>query len=117
MRLPLVAASRNWLCQGQRFAERGLLEHSEVDVVVAILTMTRERAGQVDFSEACYLAYQRLFVQANSPVQEPQDFADKAVAVVKSSTSCRETRSRVADLRATRLGSRPFGLGLPQPPP
>jgi len=78
---------QDWLRQGQRFAERGLLEHGQVDVVVATLTVTRERAEQIDFSEAYYVAFQRLLVRADSPTREPQDLSGKAVAVVKSSTS------------------------------
>ncbi|OLE57012.1 MAG: ABC transporter substrate-binding protein, partial [Cyanobacteria bacterium 13_1_40CM_2_61_4] len=78
---------QDWLRQGQRFAERGLLEHGQVDVVVATLTMTRERAEQIDFSEAYYAAFQRLLVRADSPTKEPQDLRGKAVAVVKSSAS------------------------------
>ncbi len=78
---------QDWLRQGQRFTERGLLEYGQVDVVVATLTVTLERAEQVDFSEAYYVAFQRLLVQAESPTKEPQDLSRKAVAVVKTSTS------------------------------
>jgi beta-glucosidase/6-phospho-beta-glucosidase/beta-galactosidase/ABC-type amino acid transport substrate-binding protein len=73
--------------QGRRFAERGLLEHGQVDVVIATLTATRERAEQVDFSEPYYIAFQKLLVPIDSAIQEPRDLAGKAVAVVKSSTS------------------------------
>ncbi len=77
----------DWLHQGQRFARRGLIEHGKVDVVLATLTMTPERARQVDFSEAYFIAYQALLVQTSSPLKDRQDLAGKAVAVVKSSTS------------------------------
>jgi len=77
----------DWLHQGQRFTRRGLIEHGKVDVVLATLTMTPERARQVDFSEAYFIAHQALLVQASSPVKDKQDLAGKAVAVVKSSTS------------------------------
>ena len=82
-----LRTEQDWLRQGKRFTERGLLEHGKVDVVVATLTVTPERARQVDFSEAYYVAYQKLLVQTDSPVKEPQDLASKTIAVVKSSTS------------------------------
>lgn len=75
------------LRQGRRFSERALLERGEVDVVVATLTMTRERATQVDFSEVYYVAGQMLLVRSGSSISGPRDLAGKAVAVVKSSTA------------------------------
>jgi beta-glucosidase/6-phospho-beta-glucosidase/beta-galactosidase/ABC-type amino acid transport substrate-binding protein len=77
----------DWLHQGHRFARRGLIEHGKVDIALATLTMTPERARQVDFSEAYFIAHQALLVKTNSPVKDRQDLAGKAVAVVKRSTS------------------------------
>jgi beta-glucosidase/6-phospho-beta-glucosidase/beta-galactosidase/ABC-type amino acid transport substrate-binding protein len=72
--------------QGRRFAERGLLEKGDVDVVVATLTMTRERAEQVAFSEVYYVAGQALLVRADSMAQAV-DLPGKTVAVVTGSTA------------------------------
>jgi ABC-type amino acid transport substrate-binding protein len=72
--------------QGRRFAERGLLEKGHVDVVVATLTMTRERAEQVAFSEVYYVAGQALLVRADSMAQAV-DLPGKTVAVVTGSTA------------------------------
>jgi len=77
----------DWRRQGKRFADRALLEHGRVDVVVATLTMTGERDRQVDFSEVYYVASQTLLVPVASPVKAVQDVAGKMLAVVKSSTS------------------------------
>jgi beta-glucosidase/6-phospho-beta-glucosidase/beta-galactosidase/ABC-type amino acid transport substrate-binding protein len=73
--------------QGRRFAERGLLEKGDVDVVVATLTLTRERAEQVAFSEVYYVAGQTLLVKADSPAQGSGDLAGQPVAVVAGSTA------------------------------
>jgi beta-glucosidase/6-phospho-beta-glucosidase/beta-galactosidase/ABC-type amino acid transport substrate-binding protein len=75
------------LKQGRRFAERSLLERGEVDVVVATLTFTRERAEQVAFSEVYYVAGQMLLVKQASAVQGPRGLSGQPVAVVKSATA------------------------------
>src|SRR6266446_1151446 len=80
-------STEHWLRRGQRFSRRGVLEHGRVDVVVSTMTMTPERARQVDFSEAYFVAHQALLVQASSSIREPQELAGQAVAVVKGSTS------------------------------
>jgi ABC-type amino acid transport substrate-binding protein len=73
--------------QGRRMAERGLLERGDVDVVVATLTINRERDKQVAFSEVYYLAGQTLLVPQGSLVQGPGDLAGQAVAVASGSTA------------------------------
>ena len=73
--------------QGKRFTERALLEKGEVDVVIATLTVTQERAEQVAFSEAYYVAGQTLLVKSQSNIKHLKDLAKKNVAVVKSTTS------------------------------
>src|SRR5262249_15627093 len=101
---------QDWLRQGQRFAERALLEHGQVDVVVATLTVTRERAEQVDFSEAYSVAFQRLLVRADSPTKDPQDLAEKAVAVVRSSTSEEAIVTFLPEASARIVGTYPDAL-------
>ncbi len=73
--------------QGRRFAERALLERGEVDVVIATMTMNRERAEQIDFSEVYYVAGQTLLVKVDSAIGGAHDLARATVAVVKSSTA------------------------------
>lgn len=75
------------IAQGQQFTERALLEQGDVDVVIANLTMTRERDLQIAFSEVYYVAGQALLVKAKSPINKPDDLANQTVAVVKSSTA------------------------------
>lgn len=76
--------------QGRRFAERALLERGEVDVVLANLTVTPERADQVLFSEVYYVAGMMLMVKADSAVTQPADMRGRTVAVVKGSTAERD---------------------------
>ena len=76
--------------QGRRFVERALLERGEVDVVLANLTVTPERADQVLFSEVYYVAGMLLLVKADSAVTQPADMRGKTVAVVKGSTAERD---------------------------
>ncbi len=75
------------IAQGQRFAERALLEQGNVDVAIATLTFTRDRDLQVGFSEVYYVAGQTLLVKASRPINKPEDLAGQTVAVVKSSTA------------------------------
>jgi beta-glucosidase/6-phospho-beta-glucosidase/beta-galactosidase/ABC-type amino acid transport substrate-binding protein len=77
----------DWLHQGQRYTRRRLIEHGKVDVVISTLTMTRERAGQVDFSEAYFLASLALLVQTGSAAQETKDLAGSTIAVIRHSTA------------------------------
>lgn len=77
----------DWRSQSRYFAERRRLENGEADVIIATLTITPERAEQVDFSEAYYVAGQTLLVPAGSAAAGPGDLAGKVVAVVKSSTA------------------------------
>jgi beta-glucosidase/6-phospho-beta-glucosidase/beta-galactosidase/ABC-type amino acid transport substrate-binding protein len=90
--------------QGRRFAERALLEKGDVDVVVATLTMTPERAEQVAFSEVYYLAGQMLLVGAGSAIQAPAELAGQAVAVVAGSTAEQAVRTCLPE-----SGVRAFG--------
>lgn len=83
--------------QGRRLAERALLERGEVDVVLATLTVTPERADQVLFSEVYYVAGQMLLVKAGSAVTQAADLRGKTVAVVKSSTAARDVSTLVPD--------------------
>jgi beta-glucosidase/6-phospho-beta-glucosidase/beta-galactosidase/ABC-type amino acid transport substrate-binding protein len=75
----------DWQKQGKRFTEQSLLWRRKVDVVVANVTVTPERAQQVDFSEIYYVDGLNLLVKTGSPIQTPQDLVGKSVAVVKSS--------------------------------
>lgn len=80
-----IRKQEHWRRQGRRFGERGLLEQGSVDVVLATLTATAERARQVDFSTAYYAAAPQLLTLAESPLHQVQDFKGQVlVATAKS---------------------------------
>src|SRR5258706_11044545 len=85
----------DFIRQGRRMAERALLEQGDVDMVVATLTLNRERAEQVAFSEVYYVAGQTLLVPQGSPGQGPGDLAGPAVAVASGSTPEGTARTRI----------------------
>jgi beta-glucosidase/6-phospho-beta-glucosidase/beta-galactosidase/ABC-type amino acid transport substrate-binding protein len=96
--------------QARRLAERALLEQGQVDVVMATLTRTPEREQQVMFSEAYFVAGQRLLVRATDVFASVQDLQGWTIAVVKGSTAERgigalmpQARVRVARDYATAL--------------
>lgn len=78
------------LRQGRRFAERSLLERGAVDVVLATLTRTPERADDVLFSDVYYLAGQQLLVLAGSATSSADEMRGKVVAVVANTTAERD---------------------------
>lgn len=81
---------RDVIRTGKRFTERAVLEHGDVDVVVAALTMTRDRTDEVGFSECYFVAALALLVPADAPVTSPSDLAGKKIGVVASTTAERD---------------------------
>ena len=77
----------DWLRKGKRFSRRRAYERGKVDVVLASLTVTRERSEQIDFSESYFTASQALLVRAESQGQSAQNLVGQTVAVVEHSTS------------------------------
>jgi ABC-type amino acid transport substrate-binding protein len=75
----------DWEKQGKRFTEQSLLWERKVDVVVANVTITAERAQLIDFSEIYYVDGLNLLVKTGSPIQTPLDLVGRIVATVKSS--------------------------------
>ncbi|MFL5802956.1 MAG: family 1 glycosylhydrolase, partial [Roseiflexaceae bacterium] len=96
-RVTRLRSPDDFIRQGRRMAERALLEQGDVDMVVATLTLNRERAEQVAFSEVYYVAGQRLLVPQGSPVQGPGDLAGRAVAVASGSTAEGTARTRIPE--------------------
>jgi beta-glucosidase/6-phospho-beta-glucosidase/beta-galactosidase/ABC-type amino acid transport substrate-binding protein len=84
--------------------------HGDVDVVIATLTRTPERAGQVLFSESYFNGGARLLVLADSPAGRPLDLAGRVVAVVRGTTAEPGVRTAVPEARA--LAFRDYGAAL-----
>ncbi|MFN0071886.1 MAG: glutamate ABC transporter substrate-binding protein [Chloroflexota bacterium] len=63
------------------------LKEGVVDTVVSTMTITRERLGEIDFSDVYYEAGQTLLVPNNSTITRIEDTAGKRVCSAKGSTS------------------------------
>lgn len=69
------------------------LNEERVDVVFSTMTANEERAKQIEFSDAYYVAGQSLLVPANSTIASVNDLAGKSVATAKGSTSEKNIRA------------------------
>ncbi len=68
------------------------LQNSEVDFVIATMTITEERKKLVDFSDIYFEVGQSLLVEKNSPITGLADLKGKNVVVMKNSTSAKNIR-------------------------
>jgi polar amino acid transport system substrate-binding protein len=59
----------------------------KVDILAACMTITRERAREVDFSMQYFDTHQALLVSLGSPIKDYVDLAGKRAGVVKGSTA------------------------------
>ncbi len=62
------------------------LENGNIDLIIATMTITKERLQQIDFSNVYYRAGQSLLVKANSPVKTYRDLAGRSVCTITGST-------------------------------
>jgi len=90
-----LRSPENLTNQGKRFIERSLVEHGDVDVAIAALTVTRDRAHQVAFSQVYYTASQTLLVKYKRNIHELEDLVGRSVVVVKSTTAESTVRQRL----------------------
>lgn len=71
------------------------LNAGQVDLVLSTMTANADRAQQIDFTDAYYIAGQSLLVKKDSPINGIRDLAGKTVCSVTGSTSEQNVR-RVA---------------------
>lgn len=64
-----------------------LLKNGNLDAVIAVMTITPERAKIVDFSQPYFAAGQSLLVKKGSAIQNVKDLNDKTVLAVKGTTT------------------------------
>ncbi|WP_025678295.1 glutamate ABC transporter substrate-binding protein [Paenibacillus massiliensis] len=75
-----------------------LLQNGEIDMIVATMTITKERKQQVDFSEVYFEAGQSLLVRTDSPITGIDSLnASTKVLAVKGSTSTKNIREKAPD--------------------
>ncbi|HEY2583666.1 MAG TPA: family 1 glycosylhydrolase, partial [Mucilaginibacter sp.] len=77
----------SWEKKGYRYTEHSPLWHTDVDIVVAMLSITPERKDQVDFSEVYYVDGQRLLTSTINKIATFGDLAGKNIAVIKGSSA------------------------------
>jgi len=73
--------------KGKRYTERSPLWHTDVDIVIATLSVTPERKNQIDFSETYYVNGQRLLTSAVNGIHSPSDLNNKNIALIKGSSA------------------------------
>jgi beta-glucosidase/6-phospho-beta-glucosidase/beta-galactosidase/ABC-type amino acid transport substrate-binding protein len=77
----------SWEKKGYRYTEHSPLWHTDVDLVVAMLSVTPDRKDQVDFSETYYVDGQRILTSAVNEIHSFEDLNSKNIAVIKGSTA------------------------------
>lgn len=81
------------------------LQQGRADMVIAQLTITPDRAQQVDFSSPYYEAREAILVRAGSAIKAYEDLQGKRIAVPAGSISLRRLQARLTEgaLEATLL--------------
>lgn len=75
-----------------------LLNKGDIDAIIATMTISEERAKEVDFSQVYFEAGQSLLVKKGSPIQSIDDLTkDTTVIAVKGSTSTDNIREKAPD--------------------
>ncbi|MGM0212704.1 transporter substrate-binding domain-containing protein [Enterococcus sp. AZ109] len=81
-----------------------LLKNGNIDGIIATMTITEERLGQVDFSDIYFDAGQSLLVEKGSHIQNVEGLTDQdTVLVVKGSTSAVNIREHAPEANILEL--------------
>lgn len=83
------------------------LKAGTADLVIATMTITRQRDQEIDFSEPYYVAHNRVLVKKNSGIVSIDDLAGKTVCASKGSLPERTIMMKVpqAEIRSLEAGS------------
>ena len=87
------------------------LQEGRVDFVVSQLTITPDRAEQVDFSTPYYVTREGLLVPKGSPIGRFEDLKGKRIAVTIGSVSLRRMRAALPSLPGATLVITPLSAG------
>jgi len=87
------------------------LQEGLVDMVVSQLTITPDRAEQVDFSIPYYVTREGILVLAGSSIRSFEDLAGKRIAVTAGSISLRRMRAALSSLPGATLVITTLGSG------
>jgi len=78
-----------------------LLQNGQIDMFAATATITKERLGQINFSDVYYRAGQSLLVKKGSDIKTYKDLSGKNVCTVTGSTPEQTIRRLVPDAKVT----------------
>jgi putative glutamine transport system substrate-binding protein len=87
------------------------LQSDLVDMVLSQLTITPDRAEQVDFSIPYYVTREGLLVPKGSGIKGLDDLKDKRIAVTEGSISLRRMRASLPSLPGATLVITPLSFG------
>lgn len=101
----------DWDRVGYRYSEQSLLWKRDVDVVVAMFSVTPERQKYIDFSEVYYVDGLKLLVPISSSLNNLSDLDGKKVGVIDDSTAAKSIftimpkseESEFIDIHAARI--------------
>lgn len=88
-----------------------LLQDDRVDFVVSQLTITPDRAEQVDFSVPYFVTREAILVPTGSTIKGFEDLKGKRLAVTAGSVSERRMRAALPSLPGTTLVVTPLSAG------
>jgi putative glutamine transport system substrate-binding protein len=81
------------------------LNSGQVDLILSTMTANEERAREIDFTEAYYIAGQSLLVRKDSSLTGIGDVGGKAVCSVSGSTSEKNIRERAPQAQVILFGT------------
>jgi putative glutamine transport system substrate-binding protein len=81
------------------------LNSGQVDLVLSTMTANEERAREIDFTEAYYVAGQSLLVRKDATITGIRDLAGKNVCSVSGSTSEKNIREKVPQAEVILFGT------------
>lgn len=87
------------------------LQNDLVDVVLSQITITPDRAEQVDFSVPYLVTREALLVPKGSSIKRLEDLAGKRIAVTAGSISLRRMRASLPSLPGATLVITPLSFG------
>jgi beta-glucosidase/6-phospho-beta-glucosidase/beta-galactosidase/ABC-type amino acid transport substrate-binding protein len=105
------ASKKRWKKQGQSYTSPPrLLVHGQADIILATVTVTRERGNDVDFSKVYFVAGQALLIPVKSSLTDISALAGKMVAVHKGSRAEQTLENLVPGAKALVVTSYEDGM-------
>jgi putative glutamine transport system substrate-binding protein len=81
------------------------IQTGQVDLILSTMTANEERAQQIDFTDAYYVAGQSLLVKKDSPIGGIRDVSGRTVCSVTGSTSEKQIREKAPQAQIVLFGT------------